>query len=49
MGFNAVTKPPTLTYRRDFNGNTQKEDVLDLIERILDLMKEQILISEEKN
>ena len=47
MGFNAVTKPPALTYKMDFNRNTQKEDVLDLIERILELLKEQILISEE--
>ena len=48
MGFNAVTKPPTLTYRRDLNAKTQKEDVLDLIERILELVKEQIIITEEE-
>ena len=49
MGFNAITKPPTFSYNRNFNGKTKKEDTLDLIQRVLKIMGEMIILTKEEN
>ena len=48
MSFNAVTKPPVFSYNRNYNSKTQKEELLDLIERVLEIISEKMIIEDEK-
>ncbi len=48
MGFNAITKPPTFIYNRNYNGKTKKEDVLELIQRVLKNTAEMLILTEDE-